>query len=1054
VWNAPVRVLSQHLISGNTNYVTTYAFLDGWGRPRETQSTSPYVPPTGESRIVQVTNYDNRGLVAGTSSPLWNGQAAAGSMLAPSVSAMPSYTATTYDALGRPDTIVLKAMGNGLHGSDNYYYGDAVFTRDYSAYDDASKTFSGALSPTHKTSFDVWGRPTVSEVGGGVTTTATNTYDRAGNLTSIVQETTSGLNPLTWTYGYDWLGRRTSSNDPDSGASTTSYDANGNPTTVTDATGSTAVVTSDATNSYSSTYKVTTTYDDLDRPVDISKVTTTVTTPLPNGTPTPSTTTTRLRSYVYDTVTQGLGLPALAESNDGSATYSDSVTSYDNRGMPTGRGITVPLPGGGTTTFTYGYSYDEADRPRTVSYPAFGTDLSGETVTTNYLGASQNGAYANTTTNEGGVTKTLFAASSGSGASYNAIGMIGSTKIGELAGANPGATTRSYSYDSATLGTTRVMGSRTSGGAYQDDTFTYDTLGNPTKITSLEYNGTGTQTGTHTECYAYDAFQRLTRAWTTTTTQPNPTCTDDGANTKSGQNPYSRRYTYDGYSRITSRNTDGTAYTYAYPAAQASGVHVNAPSTITPAGGTVSDYAYTYDPNGARTTSKNGAPTVDKTLTWDALHQLSSITSAAGTTETYAYGPSGERIYRKLSDGTSVLTLPGTEITFNGSTVTSARRYYTATGKTLGFRTGTAYTWLISDRAGSQDISIDAASGVIRQRRHTPYGDVINNANPAPEFGNRGFLGKYEDATGLDHLGARYYDPAAGLFTSPDPLMDRSASTLSAYLYAGANPVAFSDPSGLAYGSTACSGPDGTSCAQYGNTGGTQGRIDDKRLARIATAERATRDADAAQRAAAEGFDERAFIKDYVTEVRATAVDMVTSPITNTASCIGNPGWSCASAALDIGLTLTGVGKLGKTAIKAGKVARKAWKTRRVERGVEAAEGAGGFGNPIAMAPKSASVRTLTPSTTDGVQEGLEYKWVNPQGQTVRLRIHGPDPSAPVGSNAASGPTYRVQIGGRYADADANLYPRGVSNPKSPFYDPLAADATHIPWPDDIPLPW
>jgi Bacterial toxin 30 len=110
--------------------------------------------------------------------------------------------------------------------------------------------------------------------------------------------------------------------------------------------------------------------------------------------------------------------------------------------------------------------------------------------------------------------------------------------------------------------------------------------------------------------------------------------------------------------------------------------------------------------------------------------------------------------------------------------------------------------------------------------------------------------------------------------------------------------------------------------------------------------------------------------------------------------------------------------------------------------------------SPLDMVPEGASRRVLTPDPNGGAQEGVEFKWTNEQGQTVRLRIHGPDGTAPPGSNAAEGPIYRVQVGGRYMDAQGNLYPRGVYNPNSPYYDPEAANATHIPWPSDVPLPW
>ncbi|WP_082495081.1 polymorphic toxin type 30 domain-containing protein [Cellulomonas sp. Leaf334] len=110
--------------------------------------------------------------------------------------------------------------------------------------------------------------------------------------------------------------------------------------------------------------------------------------------------------------------------------------------------------------------------------------------------------------------------------------------------------------------------------------------------------------------------------------------------------------------------------------------------------------------------------------------------------------------------------------------------------------------------------------------------------------------------------------------------------------------------------------------------------------------------------------------------------------------------------------------------------------------------------NPLDVVPPTASRRTLKPDPNGGAQEGVEYKWINDDGQTVRLRVHSADGTAPPGSNSASGPTYRIQVGGRYMDADGNLYPRNVHNPASPNYDPAAANATHIPWPPEIPLPW
>ena len=91
--------------------------------------------------------------------------------------------------------------------------------------------------------------------------------------------------------------------------------------------------------------------------------------------------------------------------------------------------------------------------------------------------------------------------------------------------------------------------------------------------------------------------------------------------------------------------------------------------------------------------------------------------------------------------------------------------------------------------------------------------------------------------------------------------------------------------------------------------------------------------------------------------------------------------------------------------------------------------------------PENASSRILRP--IDGkVTEGIEYKWVE-NGVTNRVRIHGPDASAPVGSNARDGWVVRVQKGSKFMDHDGGFHPRGVHNPDSPHYNPKQG-MTHI----------
>ena len=105
--------------------------------------------------------------------------------------------------------------------------------------------------------------------------------------------------------------------------------------------------------------------------------------------------------------------------------------------------------------------------------------------------------------------------------------------------------------------------------------------------------------------------------------------------------------------------------------------------------------------------------------------------------------------------------------------------------------------------------------------------------------------------------------------------------------------------------------------------------------------------------------------------------------------------------------------------------------------------------DPMSIVPDDASVRELTPHSGNGSKYGLEFKWTNGNGNKVRMRIHGPDGTAPAGSNSASGETCRIQIGRGYQDEAGNVWHPNVHNEDSPFYNPDAANKRHIPWPED-----
>lgn len=99
----------------------------------------------------------------------------------------------------------------------------------------------------------------------------------------------------------------------------------------------------------------------------------------------------------------------------------------------------------------------------------------------------------------------------------------------------------------------------------------------------------------------------------------------------------------------------------------------------------------------------------------------------------------------------------------------------------------------------------------------------------------------------------------------------------------------------------------------------------------------------------------------------------------------------------------------------------------------------------LSRIPRNATRETWRP-IEGGARTGIKYKWTDADGTTWRVRMHGPDPSAPAGSNAASGWIVRIQRGSKFMDETGTFHPRGVlQNPRSPNYNPDLGNRTHIP---------
>jgi RHS repeat-associated protein len=220
---------------------------------------------------------------------------------------------------------------------------------------------------------------------------------------------------------------------------------------------------------------------------------------------------------------------------------------------------------------------------------------------------------------------------------------------------------------------------------------------------------------------------------------------------------------------------------------------------------------YGYDANGNLTTTGTA------TFTWDALNRMSQTVGAGGTV-TYTYNGDSLKIRRIGPDGTTRYYHDGIRPIWEADGVGSmtaqldrdifgnllsrkepagTRRYYHFDG--LGSTTalsdegGVAVATLLYDAWGNQR----AASGA---------------AVP-----NYRFTGAELDrASGLYHMGARFYDPSVARWMSEDPQQPGAfllggnkvvsvqgdltfdPRSLNSYSYVGLNPLGYLDPTGLA----------------------------------------------------------------------------------------------------------------------------------------------------------------------------------------------------------------------------------------------------------------
>nr|WP_319668477.1 RHS repeat-associated core domain-containing protein [Streptomyces ipomoeae] len=470
--------------------------------------------------------------------------------------------------------------------------------------------------------------------------------------------------------------------------------------------------------------------------------------------------------------------------------YTKQVNAYDVLGRPTSTSLVLPSDDPLVTseaiaaTTTYETTYRLDGTVNTAKEPAAG-GLAAETLTHRY--------------NSAGLPSELSGASGYLlAADYTALGQVAQLQLGTSSASGTKRVFLTNTYEKGTGRLTEAAVDDQTRGPVQDLTYSYDQAGNVTAITDSANVGTGTDT----QCFTYDAYRRLTEAWTPKTAD----CSTSGRTKANlgGPAPYWTSYTYtaSGQRKTEKRNT-GTPVTRTYCYDTARPHALTATTTTGTCTGLTEQYRYD-DTGNAEHRVKSVESTATQTLDWNAEGKLTRLTDdEAATATSYLYDADGELLIRRdnATDGETVLYLGATEVHLKTGKKW-ANRYYSVAGATVALRTNESgvekLSFLASDHHGTSSIAISGDSNQTLSKRYsTPFGASRGGATGVwPD--DKAFLGMSTDTeTGLTHIGAREYDPSAGQFISVDPLLQLDLhQTLNGYSYGMQNPATFSDPDG------------------------------------------------------------------------------------------------------------------------------------------------------------------------------------------------------------------------------------------------------------------
>ena len=737
-----------------------------------------------------------------------------------------------YDVLGRLATVT-----NQLNGVTTYEYDannnktadvDALGRRTTYTYDAANRltrtTFPNNTTINYTYNFRDQ-KLTETDQAGRVTT---YTYDLAGQLTKLKHPDNTEVN-----HAYDAIGRETATTDERGKITSYEYDpacsCSERISKVTDALNHATTYKFDVIGRLTSVIDAATretkfTYDVRDHLTQVlfPDATTVQRTYDPAGHKLTETDQAgRLTSYAYDaggeltSVTDALNHPTSysydATRNLLSVTDANNhVTNYEYDALNRLTRRTLPL--GMNETFAYDAVGNRTSR----------TDFNGKQTTYSYDSLNRL------------LTKTPQASWGEPVVSFTY------TSTGQRASMVDGSGTTTYTYNNRD----RVTSKATPQGTL---TYTYDAVGNPLSLVSSNTNGASVN-------YSYDAVNRLQSLTDNRLSPGTTTYTYDAVDNLTGvlaANGVQSTLTYNAVDKPTnltiSKGGVLKSYAYTYNAAgQRLSVTENNGRTVN----------YTYDALTRLTretitnapNSANGAINYSLDAVGNRLTRTSTLAAISSTTSTYnandrlnsdAYDANGnttvadgktyaynfENRIKSMNAGTLTLTYNGdgnlVAKTVGGVTTkylvddlnptgyaqvieevvgTSVQRTYTYGNSLVSQKqlSGNQSSFYGSDAHGSVRLLTNSAGAVTDTYDYEAFGNLISTTGNTTN--NYRYSGeRFDSDLGAYYLRERYYSPQRGRFLTTDPFAGiiNVPRTLHKYQYVGADPVNYTDPSGL-----------------------------------------------------------------------------------------------------------------------------------------------------------------------------------------------------------------------------------------------------------------